>query len=397
MIGASPAEAPNETWGMGQSEDGTGILVRYTSGSGWSLGPPLLNAAGAPLAGFKLDQPGTPAPPSVLAGQVTAAGSGALVGTVPSGSAAPRQVVLVRSPGGSFRETAPIPVEGEAGGILKTGFSIFAAANRAPLLAPLDESTGRAGLLIVPVAKGEAEDTVLHWDDGTREWTSEAIEVPASSSTEFQVVGIGASSPTNAWLIARLSSGEYALFRRQVEGGAAPKWVPVSPAPGQTPGSPLTVRINGGAETESFTVPNAPNNLTQVLTVTGEGIWNTPGGAEGRARRLCFEPQGETGSASVTSWCAPHPGAPACDFELPEALPVNTMRSYAWANPALPYGERVISGLPEGVTLRLDGSGYTRVLALGSALRRTTWGARTGRPSRIHARGGWASTACPSI
>ena len=45
------------------------------------------------------------------------------------------------------------------------------------------------------------------------------------------------------------------------------------------------------------------------------------------------------------------------------------MRSYAWANPADPFGERVISGLAEGVTLRLDGTGYTRVLALGSAVR----------------------------
>jgi hypothetical protein len=369
MIGASPGEAPNETWGVGQSEEGASTLVRYTTGSGWSLGPPLLDAAGAPLAGFKLDQPGTPAP-SLLAGQVTPAGSGALVGTVPNGSGPPRQAVLVRSSGGSFRETAPIPAEGEvAGGILKTGFGIFATANRAPLLAPLDLSGGHGGVLIVPVAKGEVEETVLHWDDGTREWTSEAIEVPASSDTEFQVVGIGASSPTNAWLLARLSSGEYALFRRQVEAGAAPKWVPVSPAPGQSPGSPLTVRINGGAETEPFTIPNAPNNLTQVLTVTSEGVWidGERRGAHSSAT-MFFRPQGETGSGSITSWCAPHPGAPACDFELPEGLPVNTMRSYAWANPGTPYGERVISGLAEGVTLRLDGSGFTRVLALGSAL-----------------------------
>jgi hypothetical protein len=388
MIGASPAEAPNETWGMGQSENGTSILVRYTSGSGWSLGPPLLNAAGAPLAGFKLDQPGIPAP-SVLAGQVTAAGSGALVGTVPNGSASPRQVVLVRSPGGSFRETAPIPVEGEAGGLLETGFSIFAAANRAPLLAPLDESSGHAGLLIVPVAKGEVEGTVLHWDDGTREWTSEEIEVPASSSTEFQVVGIGASSPTNAWLLAQLSSGEYALFRRHVEGGAAPKWVPVSPAPGQTPGNPLTVRINGGAETEPFTVPNAPNNLTQVLTVTSEGVWiDGERRAAHSSATMFFKPQGEAGSASITSWCAPHPGSPACDFELPEGLPVNTLRSYAWANPAVPYGERVISGLAEGVTLRLDGSGYTRVLALGSALAPSDVGGTYGS-AFSNAREGW--------
>ena len=228
MIGASPQEAPQEAWGIGQGEEGTSTLVRYTAGGGWSLGPPLLDAAGGPLTGFKLDQPGTPAP-SVLAGQMTAAGSGVLVGTAPSGSGPSRQLVLVRSPGGSFRETAPIPPEGEAGGLLETGFSVFATANRAPLVAPLDEPDGHGGALLVPVAKGEVEGAVLHWDDGTREWTSEPIEVPQASNTEFQVVGIGASSPVNAWLLARLSSGEFALFRRQTGGGAGPsgcRWLP---------------------------------------------------------------------------------------------------------------------------------------------------------------------------
>jgi len=132
----------------------------------------------------------------------------------------------------------------------------------------------------------------------------------------------------------------------------------------------LTVRVNGGAETEPFTVPNAPDNLTQVLTVTSEGVWidGERRGAHGSAT-MFFRPQGEQGASSIASWCAPRPGAPACDAELPEGLPVNTLRSYAWANPATPFGERVISGLAEGVTLRLDGSSFTRVLALGSAQR----------------------------
>ena len=145
--------------------------------------------------------------------------------------------------------------------------------------------------------------------------------------------------------------------------------MPVAPAAGKSPGEPLTVRIDGGSETEAFTVPNAPENLTQVLTVTSEGVWidGERRGAHSSAT-MFFKPQGENGSSSINSWCAPRPGAPACDFELPEGLPINTMRSYAWANPATSFGERVISGLAEGVSLRLDGTGYTRVLALGSAL-----------------------------
>ncbi|HXM86774.1 MAG TPA: hypothetical protein VN889_03980, partial [Solirubrobacteraceae bacterium] len=49
MIGSSPNEAPNETWGVGQGEEGNAVLVRYAAGSGWSLGPGLLDADGQPL------------------------------------------------------------------------------------------------------------------------------------------------------------------------------------------------------------------------------------------------------------------------------------------------------------------------------------------------------------
>jgi hypothetical protein len=369
MLGASPGEAPGETWGMGQSGEGTSTLVRYATGSGWSLGPPLLNAEGQPLSGFKLDR-STAAAPSLMSGQMTAAGSGVLVGTVPDpGVTGSRQVVLVRSPGGSFRETGPVPSEGE-GALLEPNFTLF-AAGRVPLVAPLDGPEGHAGVLLVPVAKGGSEGvegTVLHWDDGSREWTKEPIEVPVASHEDFQVVGIAASSPSNAWLLARLSSGEFALFRR-VSAAGGHEWVPVSPAPGGAPGDPLTVRVNGGSETEPFVVPNAPNNLGQVLTVTEEGVWIDGERREAHSSATMFlKPQGETGAASITSWCAPHPGSPACDFELPEALPTANLRSYAWANSSDPFGERVISGFAEGVTLRLDGTGFTRVLGLGSAL-----------------------------
>jgi hypothetical protein len=370
MIGASPQEAPNETWGLGQNDEGASVLVRYTKEGGWSLGPPLLNASGQHLTGFKLDEPGGASAASALAGQITPSGSGVLVGTVPTGEGtSTRDVVLVRDPGGSFKETAPVPSEGEAA-LLKPGFALFAAAKRAPLIAPLDESEGKGGAFVVPVSeKSEVERSVLHWDDGAEKWTSEPIEVPVSSEAEFQVVGIGASSPSNAWLLARLSNGELALFRRKPpSGGEGAKWVAVAPAPGGEPGAPLTVPVEGGTQTEPFTIANAPNTFDQGLTVTSEGIW-----IDGERRTahtsttIFFRPQGETGAASVTSWCVARSGTPTCDFELPETLPSATLRSYAWANSGAPYGERVISGLGEGVSLRLDGSGFTRVLALGSA------------------------------
>ena len=53
-----PAEAPGETWGVGEVGEGDGaspVLVRYTSEIGWSLGPGLLDSTGEPLSGFRLD------------------------------------------------------------------------------------------------------------------------------------------------------------------------------------------------------------------------------------------------------------------------------------------------------------------------------------------------------
>jgi hypothetical protein len=361
MIGSSPAEAPNETWGVGQGEEGAAVLVHYVAGSGWSLGPALLEASGRPLSSFKLDQPGTAAP-SPLAGQITAGGSGVLVGSVPSaeGAGKTRPAVLVRDPGGAFQETAPVPSEGEAA-LLKAGESLF-ATNRVPLTAALDEASGHAGALIVPVGGGEEED-VLHWD-GTS-WTSEPIEV--AEAGEFHVVGIAASSPANAWLLAELPSGSFGLFRRHLSTSEGPKWLAVAPLPGAKSGEPLTAPVAEG-KTEPFRVQNSPNVLVQSLTVTADGVWIDGERSDAHASTTMFlEPQGESGVAAVTSWCVPPAGAPACDEALPDALPAGTKRSFAWVDGSAPFGDRVITGLADGVSLRLDGSSFTRVLALGGS------------------------------
>ncbi len=363
MIGASPGEAPGETWGVGQTGDGLATLVRYTKADGWSLGPGLLDAAGQPLSGFTLDQPG-PSGPSSLAGQMTASGSGVLVGMAPSGGAQ-RQAVLVRNPGGSFKETTAVPSEGE-GALLKPGESLF-GLNRAPLVAPLDEPGSRAGVLLAPVNGADGlEDGVLHWDGN--EWTREPIEVPVSSNTEFHVIALAASSPSNAWLLGELSSGGLALFRRQLGGSEGPIWHDVAPAPGFEPGEPLTVDPQSGNPGEPFTVANSPNVLRGVLTVTDEGVWIDGERTDAHASTtMYFKPQGESGSAAIASWCPPPASAPACEHALPEGLPINASRSIAWPNAATPFGERVITGFANGVSLRLDGSSFTRVLALGGS------------------------------
>jgi hypothetical protein len=383
LIGSSPLEASNETWGVGQVSQASGAfpsaLVRYTSEGGWSLGPALLDSSGAPLTGFRLDAPEN-SQPSPLAGQMTPSGSGVLAGTVPASGASEETcnphaeaVVLVRNPGGSFQETAPLPKTGEAA--LAVGERLF-CPKRAPLLAPLDEAGGHAGTLVVPVTEtGRVESGVLHWDGSS--WTREPIEVPTASSTAFRVLAIGASSPSDAWLLGQLASGgsypvgAVALFRRRLAAGGHESWRPVAlvAGAGDKEAHPLTA--NGQPFTISGT-GEPPTVEAQVLTVTGEGVW-----IDGLRRdvhtstTMFFKPEGEAGGHVVATWCAIPGGAPAgtpsCDQELPEPLPTGPSRSIAWANSSTPdgLGERVITGFADGVSLRLDGTSFTRVLALG--------------------------------
>jgi hypothetical protein len=363
MIGATPQEAgapgANETWGLGM-DYGSTVLVRYTTSTGWVLGPGLQDAAGAPLSGFTLDA-------SPLAGQMTPAGSGVLIGTLKSGA----QIVLTRNPGQPFQETEPVPATD-----LEAGEHLFSKAGRAPLIAPLDEASSTAGAFVVPIPEGGgSERWVLHWDDEKKEWTREPIEIPAASAGEFRVLAIGASSPSNAWLLARLASptGGVELFRRHLgTGSEVPSWQPVAPV-GGTPGEALTVEL---AKSEPlFTVPGAEGPGTedvdaQILTVTAAGVWIDGDRADVHSPTTMYfkaEP-----SPSITSWCGID-GAPAgtepCNYELSEPLPTGPSRSIAWDDnsPSAPFGERVITGLEGGVSLRLEGTTFARVLALGGS------------------------------
>jgi hypothetical protein len=382
MIGATPLEAPgtNETWGVGTAGSST-VLLRYTKEGGWTLGPSLLDASGQSLSGFALD-------PSPLAGQMTERGAGVLVGTEGAG----RQVLLVRKPGGAFVATAPVPSEGQAlaegeAALLQRGETLF-APGRAPLVTPLDEERGGAGALVVPVRQGAGvEGQVLHWDG--RRWSSEPIQIPEESKGDLRVLAIGSSSPANAWLLAQLSSeasyptGAVALFRRLPREGAEGQWswqpVALTPGAGDGKAHPLVVPVTGGGEAEPFTVPGTgepPTVGAQLLTVTREGVWidgeradvHVPGLVA--STTIFFGPGGAAGGRVQASWCFLPPGAapatPACDHELPQALPSGPSRSIAWADGS-PFGQRVIAGLPEGVALRLDGESFTRVLGLGAA------------------------------
>ncbi len=376
MIGATPEEsgAPGryETWGLGVLGGSHRVLVRYYRSPGgegtWTFGPAL-------PSGF------TPVL-SPLAGEMTPKGTGVLLG---SGG---RGVVLVRKPGEAFEEAAPVPVEGEAlaGGevpLLKKEGEALYESGRAPLIAALEEQKGEAGALVVPVDTGQkvgVEDQVLHWDG--HKWTGEPIDVPENSKEAFRVLAISASAPANAWLLAQLSSnpaypaGAVALFRRTEEAGHW-SWKPVAleAGSGDEEAHPLAVPVQGGATaTEPFTVAGTgepPTVKSQLLTVTSGGVWidgerSDVHGSEPASATLFFKPEGAAGGHVQASWCwLPAGTTPQCQHELPEALPSGYSRSFAWTSPGERFGERVIAGLREGVSLRLEGEAFQRVLALG--------------------------------
>jgi hypothetical protein len=359
MFGASPKEAPGETWGIGRAGQGgtpNYVIVRYVPGAGWTRGEPIRNSTGQQLEGFA---PGNGA----LVGQMAPDGSGVLAGTVEKAD-----VVLVRNPGKAFQETPVEPVAEAGEGLLRTGEQLF--STRAPLVAALEEGEGesaRAGALVVPGNGAKAahpEPAVLHWEGQSEHWTREPIKLPAGDSpTEFEPVAIAASSPANAWLLARVSANSEAvsLFRRKPAAEGSPaSWEAVSPGEGVSKpaaGSPLTVAEQPVAD-ESETVG-------QPLTVTGKGVWVDGKLAASRRVTLYFEPastEADEGNLKA-SWC----NVEGCTHPLPEPeeLPLGQYRSFAWDESG-EFGERVVTGFPDGVILRLQGDEFATEATVGA-------------------------------
>jgi hypothetical protein len=361
MLGSSPQEAPAETWGIGKvgaQSQATWAIVRYSSGAGWTLAPPILDGSGSLLSGF------VPAEGN-LAGSITPDGSGALLGEVPNG-VEHRQLLLVRDPGQPFSETtseAPLPA----------GEHLYdPSPSRAPMVAALEEGAEAAGALVAPVATESSteETSILHWSGTTHTWTTEPIELPKQSQEEggFRVLAIAASSPGNAWLLGQLGarSDAVALFHRQGSAGGE-VWQPVAVS-GEAAGAPLRVPLaeKQSAEYTVTGVGEPPNTRAQLLTVTAGGVW-IDGERLDSARQITmfFKPEAANSGTVLASWCGASTG-PACTHAVPGGLPTGSSRSFAWASSST-FGERVITGLSEGVSLRLEGEEFRRVLALGAA------------------------------
>jgi hypothetical protein len=381
LLGSSPSETAGETWGLGEigaQSAAKWALTRYTPASGWTLAPTVTEASGSPLGGF---EPGD----GNLPGSITPDGTGALLGQVPVEEHEARQLLLVRSPGQeTFSEAASETTKEPP---LEEGEKLFdPGERRAPMVAALEEAGGSSGALVLPVVTNSSkeETSVLHWSGATRAWTVEPIEVPQTilENGSFRVLAIAASpasegAPSEAWLLAQLESQSetVALFHREESGGSE-VWQPVAVSGGE-PGAPLSVPLAEGQSTP-YTLPGIaemPSNQSQLLTASARGVWIDGERADDRQPvTMFFKPEGRNAGSVLASWCGAV-STIACTHTIAGGLPTGESRSFAWAGSST-YGERVISGLNEGVSLRLEGEEFRRVLALGSSAAYDVGGSR---------------------
>ncbi len=209
---------------------------------------------------------------------------------------------------------------------------------------------------------------MLHWDGSS--WHREAIETPPSA-TEFEVLAIGASSPQNAWLLAR--------YRRRTAGrsrcstgarqAAAPRCGRRSrPAPAANPGPPI--------EIAGETLDEPGRDQAQLLTVTLDGgVARRAAARRARARDPLLHPRRRNARQlrrAVVPDSRQLSGRHRTGRKrMRTAPPSRTARrdyslSFAW--PGAGYGERIVTGGFDGRLLRLSGVRMEAVNSLGSQL-----------------------------
>jgi hypothetical protein len=406
LIGSSPAEAPGETWGY---TSGGFTIMRYSDETDtWQSYAPPLDGEGHPLEGF------TPAA-GPLAGSVAPGGGVAIVGA--AGGAGQ---VLVRDPGSPFRETPtltaePAPADAtdkpkdpqeprgtgeptkdssepgkpEPTALLKPGETLSAPSGEGVLMSAVEEQPGSpTAVFLVPFesSSSQVQEDVLFYDG--KGWTREPICVGLNSSGQpvepcvkpapgFKVLGLAASSPQNAWLLAQSGSPTdgIVLLRRET-GGTGVRWTQRSLGAAGSLGAQFAQGKLSFQDSSHETVGVQVSALAngQPLTVTNQGVWvdgqlgvEVPHKPHQTDSFTLYYDVDE--SAVSASWCSPpaEAGAEAaqlCRAPLEASLPTGPYRSFAWMGDG-PFGERVITGLGEGVSLSLHGDIFKRVLGIG--------------------------------
>jgi hypothetical protein len=355
LLGASPAEAPDETWATSGAQ-----ISRYTAADGWDLLPPPVGADGQPL-------PDLSWVPGQLAGRATTHGA-VVVAAVADG----QQQLVVRDPGGAFH-AAPMPVAddgtppAEPDAVLQTGETLWPTGDSGLVLLAATEDGGRAGAFVVPAVGGGAVQSAVLRFDGS-DWSREQICLgdPSRScqapGAGFAVLGVDASAPDNAWLLARSGSASdgIVLLRRDVSGGV-PVWRPRPLAP--SPYAQRTAQVTQDGTTVTTVVAARTDGVG--LTVTPDGVWvdatlTLPGVAPYDATLYLRRSDG-----TIASWCDV-PGASATLCGAPLGSRRGRGRSFAWAS-GDPFGQRVIVNPDEGTILTLRGTSFVRTPTLPSA------------------------------
>jgi hypothetical protein len=344
FIGASPGEAPGETWAEGGPATIPGppapkseMLLRDTSATGaWQV-VPLDDAHGTPIT-FLWHAAG-----------VTHAGGIVLAGFDNGPGSSDTETIVTRDPGGSFSEaTPPSPTA-----VLRPGETLYPDSN-VPVMTAID-APGHVGVLIAPGSESP-NPGVLHYLAG--QWSREEICASSTNaSTCTQLVGsltpvaLSGSSPDNAWLLAEVSNGsstQLRLFQRQPGPAGAAVWVDLTPQNwllGTGPPPPGTPAGESGS----------PPSSGAVLTASGSGVWldltvSVGTSAVGSAS-LFITPGGV-----VNTWCFPAdpcPGAASLGAVLPGGY-----GSIAWPGGApTDPGTRVITGLAQAAVLEFPGAG----------------------------------------
>ncbi len=153
----------------------------------------------------------------------------------------------------------------------------------------------------------------------------------------------------------------------------------------------------GPAAGEPFGVPGAEDSQitveSQLLTVTSEGVWvdgeRTDVARQQPLHDMYLRPEGtprEQGARSSAAGAKRRPGRPRARERCPRNRRCSTGAASPGAAGPGPYGQRVITGLSEGVTLRLQGEDFQRVLSIGgespaAAVPGQLYGAAFGSPN----------------
>jgi hypothetical protein len=363
LFGASPEEAAGEIWGAGVTSREQGDIVRYTEASGWEAMPDPINAEGQPVALAH-----TAIPTTASAGRTTRRGGLVAVASLGAVNKSEPQALIVRDPGGPLRA-----INAPESPIMATGEKLFATS--VPVkLAAVEESGGQTGAFVVPSTGTSLPKAVLHYDGSG--WTREPLckeaapaVCTAPSGAGFAVLAIEASSPGNAWLLARqqqqpaeLGSGHIVLLRRE-EG----QWRPLSTKlsePSLT-GPIGSLYAHETTEVGGVKVTVAAREKGQPLTVTSQGLWidtSLTASAETSDATLFYNiKKGEV----TGSWCDLQGAAAAmCTRPLGSQLPTGEGRSFAWpgnGGEGEEFGTRAITGVGQGAMLIFEHGAFSRI------------------------------------